>query len=125
MTGCRLAFLLGTLSTVACSGPREEAPPPEILCAAEALHMARSAASSRAEEDNLRARADRFIGKLTIPEQQRLWTKIDQLADKRGSRPLIDEATCEALLTAEDRRQLSTSATAEAITPKEAVANNQ
>lgn len=120
-----LVALLCALSAVACSPADENEPPTEILCAAESLYMARDAGRSRAEEDRLRARSDLFTGKLPISERHRLWTKVDQLADRRGTQPLVAASACDALLTPEDRRQLAASAAAEAITHQEPLRNSQ
>jgi hypothetical protein len=115
--------LLGLLAMAACSDPDAKAPSTEVLCAAEALHLARNATRSRAEEDNLRARADVFTKKLSTSEQQRLWTKIDELADKRGRQPIIATSTCDALLTPEERRALAASASHEEITHETSTGN--
>ena len=112
------------LFLVACSDPAVETIPPEILCAAEALHQARQA-SSREVEDVLRSRADIFTNKLPVAQRQRLWTKIDQLSDRRGTQPLVVASTCEALLTPEDRRSLTASANQEASVHNEPEGNHQ
>lgn len=116
--------LFAALILSGCFNPAAKQPPNEILCAAEALHQARKAAS-RAAEDHLRVRADLFTGKLPVEEQQRFWTQIDRLADKRGPQPLVAPATCEALLTAADRQSLSASAAKETVTHRDSGANGQ
>lgn len=65
MLGPRPAALSVTLFLWACSDPVAKTPPPEILCAAEALHHARQA-PSREEEDVLRSRAVIFTNKLPV-----------------------------------------------------------
>ena len=105
--GTLAALLLG-----ACSEPGSKVPATETLCAAEALHLARTA-ESRADEDALRERSSIFFRKLPAPEQQRSWNEVDRLADRRGPRPLVAASACEALLTAQDRRELAARTTAE------------
>ncbi|MGA9581674.1 MAG: hypothetical protein WBR13_06865 [Allosphingosinicella sp.] len=83
------------------------------MCAAEALHLARSA-DSREDEDILRARSDLFRSKLPRAELERFRRQVDQLADRRGTQPLVDATTCEGLLTADDRRKLAASKAREA-----------
>ncbi len=116
--GALAALLLG-----ACSEPEPKLPAPEILCAAEALHLARTA-ETRADEETLRARSSIFFRKLPAPEQQRSWNKVDQLSDRRGPQPLVATSTCEALLTSQDRRELAAT-TAAAEKSQDMIGNNQ
>lgn len=106
--GALAALLLG-----ACSKPEPKLPATEILCAAESLHLARTA-ESRTDEDALRTRSSIFFRKLPASEQQRSWSKVDQLSDRRGPQPLIAASACEALLTPKDRRELAAATAAEA-----------
>lgn len=108
MTELRCAALLGACTLAACSEPGPKAPPAEILCAAESLHLAR-AAVSRADEDVLRAKSDLFTSRLSAAERTELLRQVDQLSDQRGTRPLVAAATCESLLTVSDRRALAVS----------------
>src|SRR5688500_9633636 len=101
--------LLAVLILAGCSKPGPKIPPPEILCAAEALHLAREA-GSLGNEDVLRAKSDLFRRKLPPVELERYRRQVDQLADRRGAEPIVPAATCEALLSAEDRRKLAASA---------------
>ena len=116
--------LLAALFLVACSKPEAKAPPTEILCAAEALNLARTA-PSRADEDMLRARSDLFRSKLPPVERERFRRQVDQLADRRGTQPLVAGTTCEKLLTAEDRRKLTASAVQEASVHDVAIGNSR
>ena len=113
----RLLWLLpGALLLSACSAsaPKADEPPVAVLCAAEALSLARQTELGLGEEDNLRVRARVFTDKLTRAEQERFRRKVDQLADGRAGQPLVAAATCDALLTGEDRRALAASAAVEA-----------
>ena len=116
--------LLAALFVAACSKPEAKAPPAEILCAAEALNLARSA-DSAADEDMLRERSDLFMRKLPPAELERFRRQVDQLADGRRSQPLIASTTCERLLTPEDRRGLATSAAQEARVHDKAIGNSR
>ena len=111
------AWLLpGALLLSACSGsgPKADEPPAAVLCAAEALYLARQPERSLGDEDYLRARATLFTDKLTKAEQERFRRKFDQLADGRAAQPLAPAAKCDALLTPEDRRALAATAAEEA-----------
>ena len=111
------AWLLpGALLLSACSGQglKVDEPPAAVLCAAEALALARQTDRGLGDEDNLRVRASVFTAKLTKAEQERFRRKVDQLADGRAAQPLIPASTCDALLTSEDRRALAASAAVEA-----------
>lgn len=116
--------LLAALLLAGCSKPEAKAPPAEILCAAEALNLARST-DSPADEDMLRERSDLFRRKLPPAELERFRRQVDQLADGRGTQPLIASATCESLLTADDRRELATSAAQEARVHDKATGNSR
>ena len=116
MIRVRAWLLPGALLLAACSGSARKAdePPVAVLCAAEALYLARQPDRSLGDEDNLRVRARVFTDKLTRAEQERFRRKVDQLADGRAAQPLVPASTCDALLTSEDRRALAASAAVEA-----------
>ena len=116
MVRLRAWLLPGALLLSACSGsgPKADEPPMAVLCAAEALYLARQTQRGLGEEDYLRVRARVFTDKLTKAEQERFRRKVDQLADGRADQPLVPATTCEALLTTEDRRTLAASAAVEA-----------
>ena len=109
-------LLPGALLLHACSGagPKADQPPIAVLCAAEALALARRTERGLGDEDTLRVRARVFTDKLTKAEQERFRRKVDQLADSRAEQPIVPASTCDALLTGEDRRALAASAAVEA-----------
>jgi hypothetical protein len=124
MAELRRYALLAALLLAACAKPSAKAPPAEILCAAEALNLARSA-DSPVDEDMLRERSDLFRRKLPPAELERFRRQVDQLADARGTQPLIASATCEGLLTPDDHRELATSAAQEASVHDKAIGNSR
>jgi hypothetical protein len=124
MADLHRSTLLAVLFLLGCSRPEAKDPPAEILCATEALNLARSA-DFPADEDMLRERSDLFRRKLPQAELERFRRQVDQLVDGRGTQPLIAPATCEGLLTADDRRELATSAAQEASVHDKAIGNSR
>jgi hypothetical protein len=89
----------------ACSSPGPDEPSPALVCAAEAIRMARSTTRPAHEQDLWRAKASLLADKIPAGEDQQLRAEVDRLAD-RASGPLAEAAKCDALLTAEDRQAL-------------------
>ena len=101
------SFLGLLLALTSCSSDRSEAPSPIILCAAEALKAARNPAAASSEQDQWRARVSLLEEKMPQAQHNDAHALIERLADQNPGTTLIDQAQCEAMLTASDRAALA------------------
>lgn len=85
--------------------------PDVLLCAAEALKASRNPSVSENDQSSLREKATVFEQKLPAAKHDDAHREVERLADAGSAAPLIEPATCETLLTPDDRRRISASAT--------------